>query len=126
MIEKFTNEELEIIKRELGIIENDKTKKDFVCRVCREELRQLWSEKTSLISVGGDKIRNSLYVIIDVTLCNFRKKTVNKTSKKNGEKFQKTYIGFDGSVSNDIADEYERMFREMLEVIKKYDKKYEP
>lgn len=105
MIEKFSDEELRQIKKELGVPTS--TAKRTVCAKEIFELSKLWEDKQfHYISSRKDFI----YQIIDMTLCNFKNgnpRTVN------------------GVVSNEIEDEYRQMFQEILEIIKKHNRKWE-
>lgn len=105
MIEKFSDEELRQIKKELGVPTS--TAKRTVCAKEIFELSKLWEDK-QFYYISSRK--DFVYQIIDMTLCNFKNgnpRTVN------------------GVVPDEIEDEYRQMFQEILEIIKKHNRKWE-
>lgn len=124
MIEKFSDEELKQIMKELGIVQKDKYEKSFVCSSGKIELRKLWGEKVSILSESSDILLCTLYKIIDITLCNFSTKTRNLRNKGTNERYAKKYVGFDSFVKIEDSEEYRQMFQEILEVIKKHNRKW--
>ena len=56
MIEKFSKEELEIIKRELGIVGEVAVNKGFVCSKSKKELEDIWAKKYHEISKDKSEV----------------------------------------------------------------------
>lgn len=113
MIEKFSDEEIEMILSELGIKSRGIHPNDIVCKY-RKELAeiyngvpQLYGSKTA-IGIVDTYIR----AIISLT---FKKLSKNKTGN------------WITSTSVNIKDtkEYEEMYSEILEIIKKHNRKWE-
>lgn len=104
MIEKFSDEELKQIKKELGVPTN--SVKKAVCAKEMLELHKLWEDKQFYFNSSR---KDFLYQIIDMTLCNF----------KNGNPRIMS-----GVVPDEIEDEYRQMFQEILEIIKKHNRKW--
>ena len=101
MIEKFSSEELEQILKELGV-----AKENAKYTVCKDEIQELcllWKEK------GFDE-HKKIFTIIDITLNNFKK-------------HRKGMFGC--SVKPQDTKEYNEMFQEILEIIKKHNRKWE-
>lgn len=103
MIEKFSEEELKQIKKELGISMSGTKAK--TCEKEIDELDKLWANKPT----AG--IHSNFFKIIDVTLCNYRYDKYNTPANKN--------------VKEEDKEEYSQMFREILEIIKKHNRKLE-
>ena len=106
MIEKFSKEELEQIKRELGI--SDNKRKTIVCAEQNRGLKEIWGErKRDCLKVcrGQDYI----YKIIDITLSNIY--------KTNGGNYK-----FEHILTPSIIPEYVEMYNEILDLIKKHNK----
>lgn len=103
MIEKFSDEELKQIKRELGISMSGTKAK--TCEKGIDELDSLWKEKP----IAG--IHSNIFKIIDITLCNYRRDKYNTPANKN--------------VKEEDKEEYRQMFQEILEIIKKHNRKWE-
>lgn len=104
MIEKFSDEELKQIKKELGVPTS--SMKYTVCAKEMLDLSKLWSDRYP----RSGYLDKFIYQIIDMTLCNFR----------NGSpKF------FSGVVPEEMEIEYRKMFQEILEIIKKHNRKWE-
>lgn len=101
MIEKFNDEELEQIMKELGVLKE--SGKHSICKNEIKELCLIWKEK------GFDE-HQKIFTIIDITLNNFRKTRKSK---------------FGCSVKAEDIGEYRQMFREILEIIKKHNRKWE-
>lgn len=117
MIEKFSDEELKQIMKELGVSTN--TTKACICRQEIEELRKLWSQKPY-------NDHSIIFRLVDVALCNFEKRT-----KKNSVK-GKPYYGKEyevdvicRTVKQEDKEEYRQMFKEIVEIIKKHNRKWE-
>lgn len=108
MIEKFSDEELKQIVKELGM--RDICTKSLVCKEETEELYKIWGEKPQAS-------HNHIFRIIDVTLCNYVKKEVTRCRD---EKY-----GTDTTIKQEIKEEYKEMYREILEVIKKHNREWE-
>ena len=111
MIEQFSEEQLEQIKRELGLLKVGGCKKSICNRQyarivrlfdkCKETKRGVYPTK---------KVWESLCVICDISLMNY----VNSTSSKNGGNDLKRY----SSIFNKVS--YRNMLNELLDVIEKY------
>ena len=122
MIEKFSKEELETIKRELGIVGEVAVNKGFVCSKSKKELEDIWAKKYHEISKDKSEVERYIYSIIDMALCNFRTKTMNR--KFVGGTYEKTYLMFNERIDSDLVEDYEKMHSDIVDVIKKYDKEY--
>lgn len=114
MIEKFSDEELKQIKRELGIPEQN-NKENLLCKETTE-LHKLWSGKPYY-----SEHNRLVYRIIDITLCNFHKGVRYK--QKSNE--QNEYLTARKVIKSEDEDEYRQMFQEILEIIKKHNRKWE-
>lgn len=110
MIEKLSDEELKQIRKELlGIGSNAKA---LLCRNKRAEIVKLWENKP----VNDFQM---IYKIIDITLSNFEIKY------KNNKKGRYKGYGINLSVKKEDEEEYLQMFQEILEIIKKHNRKWE-
>lgn len=110
MIEKFSDEEIKQIKKELlGIGSNPKS---LLCRNERTEIMKLWENKP----VNDFQM---IYKIIDITLSNFEIK-----SKRNKKGIYNGY-GINASIKENDKEEYLQMFQEILKIIKKHNRKWE-
>lgn len=108
MIEKFSEEELKQIAKELGM--RDICTKSLICREEKEELYRIWGEKPQAS-------HNHIFRIIDVTLCNY--------VEKPGTLRTDAGYGTDGTIKKEIKEEYKEMYKEILEIIKKHNRKWE-
>lgn len=113
MIEKFSDEELKQIKKELGINIPEKRTKQFVCEKEIIQLTKMWWGKPSAR-------HQFIFGIIDNTLNNYVKK---KKQDYNGQEIE--VYGAPMIIPQDIEGEYKQMFREILEIIKKHNRKWE-
>lgn len=113
MIEKFSDEELKQIKRELGINIPEKRTKQFACKEERIQLTKMWWEKPSAR-------HQSIFGIIDNTLNNYLKKKEKDYDGQEIEVYRAPMI-----IPQDIEEEYKQMFQEILEIIKKHNRKWE-
>lgn len=125
MIEKFSDEELKQIMKELGIVQKDKVEKSSACAKERLELRNLWGEKVDLLSENNDVLYGLIYKVADITLCNFGTRVQYRTNKTNNERYRKEYVGCDSAIKINDLEEYRQMFQEILEIIKKHNRKWE-
>lgn len=107
MIEKFSAEELEQIKKELGI-EKEDLRKQTILRKEISELNKVWNDKPFVKN-------NCVFNVIDNCLCNFQTHEWGRLKGK---------IGTSKMVNVDV-DEYCQMFQEILEIIKKHNRKWE-
>lgn len=124
MIEKFSDEELKQIIKELGIDKNNtKAFKSTVCSEEKIELCKLWGEKVSKLSETSEELLAVVYKVIDITLCNFREK-IYKRKNKSGGTYEQKYVGFDSNIKQEDIDEYRQMFQEILEIIKKHNREW--
>lgn len=103
MIEKFSDEELKQIKKELGISMSGTKAK--TCEKEIEELDKLWANKPT----AG--IHSNFFKIIDITLCNYQGDKYNTPANRN--------------VKDEDKNEYRQMFQEILEVIKNHNREWE-
>lgn len=114
MIEKFSDEELKQILKELGIDESNLKRKQIPKR------EALASEKKDIFSIlDGKPFRpqltfESIIKIIDHSLNNLR--NVGNVGDR---------ILCSPDVKREDLDEYRQMFREILETIKKHNRKWE-
>lgn len=116
MIEKFTDEELKQIMRELGMSAN--CSKVNICGEEILELNELWREKPQEKSKSK---HTHIFAIIDITLCNFKKQIrKERWSRKEYETYSTT-----SKIKQEIKEEYKQMFQEILEIIKKHNRKWE-
>lgn len=102
MIEKFSEEELKQIKKELGITES------FIKpNVLRNEIASLniaWNKPFAKYS--------HVFNVIDITLSNVEKRKNDTYAIKR-------------EINETDIDEYKQMFQEILEIIKKHNRKWE-
>lgn len=116
MIEKFSDEELKQIMKELGMSAN--CSKVNICEEEIIELNELWKEKPQEKSQGK---YCHIFAIIDIALCNFSKRTRrDRWSKEEYETYATT-----SKIKQNLKDEYKQMFQEILEIIKKHNRKWE-
>lgn len=111
MIEKFTDEEIKQILKELGIKEK-KSSKNSVCGQHEEELKLLWCDKRNYLINSSVNVMESVFKVCDITLCNFTK------DKRTGR------VRFKGEIDSEIEEEYSEMYAEIVEIIKKHNKKF--
>lgn len=98
MIEKFTDEELKQILTELNFPTT--SAKESVCKEQIVELKVLWKDK------GFETAHRAIFRIIDYTLNNCQ--SVTKLNR---------------SVQFEDRKEYGQMYQEILEIIKKHNRK---
>lgn len=108
MIEKFSDEELRQIKIELGIAKTD-MRKTNVFRAEKSMLEELWNEKPFMDS-------RCVFNAIDIALCNVKEYTYGVSKGKYGTSV---------IVKEEDIGEYRQMFLEILEIIKKHNRKWE-
>lgn len=106
MIEKFSDEELKQIKRELGIIE--KTTKVKACSKEYGELHKLFEKIPNNLFI---RLESSLFNLIDIVLCNYKETQTGCYMNKFLEE-------------KDVK-EYRQMFQEIFEIIKRHNRKWE-
>lgn len=108
MIEKFSDEELIQIKRELGIEHNVRKKSTLSKELL--VLNELWKDKPFAKN-------NCVLNIIDYALCNVEERYYSGSHTKK--------IGTSLTVKPEDENEYRQMFQEILEIIKKHNRKWE-
>lgn len=113
MIEKFSEEELKQIMKELGIKEKHVQKFDVVNEE-RNEIRNIFRDRPrfSPLDFPHEKAYMFINGIVSLTL-NFL------SEKKDG------YYKISPSVPVRDESEYKQMFQEILEIIKKHNRKWE-
>lgn len=112
MIEKFSDEELKQIKKELGIVDAKPLAKQNVLRKELAELNEVWKDKAF-------SKHNCIFNIIDIALCNVEMKRRHNRFGNYEEPGVKSIID-----ESDI-NEYKQMFQEILEIIKRHNRKWE-
>lgn len=125
MIEKFSAEQIEQILSELGIsqkqytriverVKNERTEQLLSKQI--EELDKIFNEKPKLkTSCSKGKVYECINTIISMTLNNIVKAQYNGTDG---------YWKVSGSVNFDDKEEFKEMFKEIIEVIKKHNRKW--
>lgn len=113
MIEKFSDEEINTILSELGIKNKGIKPNDIVCKY-RKELREMYKGIPLLYGskVSIDIVDTYIRAIIALT---FKKLSKNKV----GNWITST------SISAKDVKEYEDMYSEIIEIIKKHNRKWE-
>lgn len=114
MIEKFSDEELKQIMKELGIKEK-KFQKHSVVLDERKEIKEIFKTKPRFtqIEIAYDKAYFFINGIVSLSLnC--------LTKKKDG------YYKISPSIEKKDVEEYKQMFREILGIIKKHNREWEP
>ena len=113
MIEKFSEEELRQIMKELGVKEKSSQKFD-VANIERKELKELFNDmpRFAPIDFASDRAYSYINGIISLSLNLL-------TQKKDG------YFKISPSVSLNDEKEYKNMFEEVLEIVKKHNRKWE-
>lgn len=112
MIEKFSDEELKQIMKELGVKESG-IRAFTVISDEANELSEIQSKKPNLLSNDcRGKLYESTRSIVAITLNNV-------TKSKRG------YWKCSHSISKEDEAEYKQMFQEILEIIKKHNRKWE-
>ncbi len=117
MIEKFSEEELKQIMKELGVSTN--STKYCVCKEEAEEIRHLWLGKPC-------NDQTFIYKLVDITLCNYetkKKKHSVKGKPYYGKEYETDVIA--RTIKQEDKEEYKQMFNEILQVIKKHNRKWE-
>lgn len=120
MIERFTEEELRQIKKELALLEKT-PRKDAVCdlseRLWKLQNRNKW---TRLDKFNREKFITAIYFVIDETLGNMKLREIRRggPDRKNRESVS---IQNTNSVCVDI-DEYQQMYEEIMATIEKHFK----
>lgn len=112
MIEKFSDEELKQILSELGIKARGTKPNDIVCKY-RKELAEIYKGMPLLYKnkVAVDIVDTYIRAIIALT---FKKLSKNKSNNW----ITSTSVGV-----NDVG-EYEEMYQEILEIIKKHNREW--
>lgn len=113
MIEKFSDEELKQIKMELGIGKKS-LEKPKVLRKELIELNEIWGNKPF-------SKYNCICSVIDITLCNVEL-SERFILRKNERCTRNTMRRI---IKEKDIDEYKQMFREIIEIIKKHNRKWE-
>lgn len=108
MIEKFSDEELEQIKKKLGVAKTD-LRKTTVFGTEAAILNELWADKPF-------RDNKCVFHVIDITLCNVRKHQYGRLDGIYGTSIR---------VGKKDIDEYRQMFQEILGIIKKHNRKWE-
>lgn len=107
MIEKFSEEELKQIKQELKALKSQTTK----VSVCSKEYTELYNLFKDYPFSIITRISDSCFNMIDIVLNNYEKKQKGCYMNK--------------FVRCEDKDEYCQMFQEILEIIKKHNRKWE-
>ena len=111
MIEKFTPEEIEILKKELAEMPKDYQKRTL----CEESLRRyhrIFKDRPKYSGVDHYEIENAIFNIADHTFANYEER--DKFHKKNG-KYRRAIF-----VKNKFALDYQHMVSEIMDIIQKY------
>lgn len=117
MIEKFSKEEIAIIKRELGVSNESDRFRFSAYSMYGEELHSLMSDKpfnNQYNCYGGNGIYHMLSVIACCCLNLMKYKTRNKTN----------FWSVPNTISDNDLREYKACCDELMEVIRKYNKPY--
>lgn len=112
MIEQFTPQELEIIKRELGVYEKHKAHKRYLYDAEYQRIKEA-TKSCELIKAQSD-VWYGVCALCDHAFHNYRK------SGKSLE-IRARY----STVWDDRREEYGNMARELIDVFEKYKRKYE-
>ena len=114
MIEKFTPEEIAILKRELAEMPKDIQKRSL-CDKAFKERRAIFATRPDYDGVSEYMIDDRILEIIDYTLANYENRT--KYHKKTG-RFRRGIF-----VNRNLESEYKAMAEELVGVIRKYYRK---
>ena len=117
MIERFTKEELKIIKKELQELEKDRQKREL-CDEAFKKLRNAYRNGELSGSPHPYEIENSILFICDCFMGNF------KSVPQNGMKFKGKYCRA-SYVDKGIAKEYENAVYQIVEVLVNHSRKFE-
>lgn len=113
MIEKFTEEELALIKKELGIKQTAGSKKS-ICSNQYKRIKEMFPHIGHAIYVETH-MWNALCEVCDHTLQNYAKTGKSVGWDKNEEKWKRYTSVFK-------KDKYRQLMDELLDVIEKYKK----
>lgn len=113
MIEKFTKEELEIIKRELKELPTAKSKRD-TCKQDFNRLKKLWEKRPNYSGIKGTWWEMEEYIIniVDIILCNYKRR--GKVHKHTGIFCRSTYV------PNGMENEYIQTAKEIVDVVERH------
>lgn len=129
MIENFSNEQIEQFLKELGIsqrqyekiindVSNNRTEEFLKEQIT--ELIKLFEEKPKLRTVNRrGKAYECIITLIAITLNNLTKVT------RHGEEEPTEYWKASNSIKFQDKEEYKQMFREIMDVVKKHNRKWE-
>ena len=113
MIEKFSPEEIEIIKKELAEMPKG-TQKRILCAEMLKRWRIIFRARPRYSGIDYFEIENSIFNIIDHTLANYEER--DKYHKKSGKYRRAIYV------HPKLADEYQAMANEIMALIGEYYK----
>ena len=113
MIEKFSPEEIEIIKKELAEMPKG-TQKRILCAEMLKRWRIIFRKRPLYSGIDYFEIENSIFNIIDHTLANYEER--DKYHKKSGKYRRAIYV------HPKLADEYQAMANEIMALIGEYYK----
>ena len=106
MIEKFTKEELEIIKRELAELPKGEQKRPL-CMKYVKNLTSLFRHRTDYPGISPEReLEDAIFVLIDHTLCNYGINP-NKPNRMRREVF----------VLPELKEQYVEMFGKIYDLI---------
>ena len=111
MIERFTKEELEIIRKEIAELPKDYGKR----HLCEEPLRKVYArmvQQDQFNGVYSHEITDHILAVADYTLCNYSK------SPKDRRKYQRNTF-----VPNELGDEYMAFVTELSNLVLEYFRK---
>ena len=114
MIEKFTPEEITILKKELAEMPKD-IQKRTICEDAFRERRIIFSTRPDYDGVSEYMIDDRILEIIDYTLANYEHRT--KYHKKIGSFRRRIFV------NRNLKNEYKAMAEDLVSVIRKYYRK---
>ena len=112
MIEKFSKEELAIIREELKNLPRDHMKRDL-CHDSFMRLRDAFKAQKEYDGIYGRELEDSIITLADYSLCNYE---ISPNAKgKNAGKYRRSIF-----VRNEFADEYSECVNEIIDVLIKH------
>ena len=117
MIEKFTKEEIAIIREELKNLPKSHMKRDL-CAEQFKKLRNIFSAQKEYKGIYNHEVEDAILLIADHVLCNYEVTPSTRKQKDNEQKYRRAVF-----VNDKISDSYKAFVDELIGVMYKYIRK---
>lgn len=111
MIEKFSPEEIAILKKELSEMPKDIQKRSL-CEKAFKARREIFKERPKYSGIDNWEVENSILNIVDHTLANYEER--DKFHKKNGRYRRGIFV------NRKLESDYQDMAEDIVDIIRKY------